>query len=354
MPRIKLNPRRRFQLLFLPMCFLLFAYPVNRLSAWAGGNFGAWQTVVLWLAAAAGLWISFRSPKMLLRFVLVHWMGIGFIVLTLTLVYEMLRFLVPADDRAAVIAILVIAAVLSAMAIGMAFVLRVKHLQFRTPKVTRAHRMVQISDVHIGSRQGGYLRRVVNCINSLTPDVVVITGDLVDTSAVGEAELQSLAALRAPVFFSIGNHERYADLQKVLAIVARLGVQTLRQQSAVHGEIQFIGIDDADDRRQVARRLPGIARRDNFYDVLLYHRPTGWTAAREGGVDLMLSGHTHNGQIFPFNWLVKRQFKRICGLYRKGESYLYVSPGTGTWGPLMRLGSRNEVTCVDVLPVASV
>ena len=95
--------------------------------------------------------------------------------------------------------------------------------------------------------------------------------------------------------------------------------------------------------------------------MLLYHRPLGWEAAVEHGVDLMLSGHTHNGQIFPFNLLVKRQFRRISGLYSSKDSgkdgaagrpnaHLYVSPGTGTWGPLMRLGSLNEITCIDVKP----
>ena len=63
----------------------------------------------------------------------------------------------------------------------------------------------------------------------------------------------------------------------------------------------------------------------------------------------MLSGHTHNGQIFPFNWLVRQQFRWIQGMHRDGDSHLYVSPGTGTWGPVMRLGSRNEITCIDLV-----
>jgi predicted MPP superfamily phosphohydrolase len=70
----------------------------------------------------------------------------------------------------------------------------------------------------------------------------------------------------------------------------------------------------------------------------------------EHGVDLMLSGHTHNGQIFPFNYLVRQQFARIKGLYQSESAYLYVNSGTGTWGPLMRLGTRNEISCFDLVP----
>ena len=89
------------------------------------------------------------------------------------------------------------------------------------------------------------------------------------------------------------------------------------------------------------------------FNILLYHRPSGWEDAISHGVDLMLSGHTHNGQIFPFNFLVKQQFARIKGHYQKDNAHLYVNCGTGTWGPLMRLGSLNEISCFDLLPTSS-
>ncbi len=116
------------------------------------------------------------------------------------------------------------------------------------------------------------------------------------------------------------------------------------------GEIQLIGIDDAESVDQVAVQLPLIERASGKYNVLLYHRPLGWLDAFADGVDLMLSGHTHNGQIFPFNWLVRAQFSRLQGLYSasSGAGQHYVSPGTGTWGPIMRLGSNNEITVFNL------
>ena len=347
--------RRWFYALFPLSCFFVFAYPLNRLAAWHAPEtaLGAGPTALLWLFATAALWYSFRSPKMLVRYIMVHWLGIGFILLSLTLFYEVARLVVPLDDRVAAMWILGGSVGLVLVAVVASHFVGVKHLQFHSGKISKPHRIVQISDVHIGSRQGGYLERIVHRINRLAPDVVVITGDLVDSAAVGRDALQCLRQLRARTLFSIGNHERYADLDKVLSMLADFGVETLRQRQVVAGELQIIGIDDADERAQVADKLPSIPRQNGRYTVLLYHRPLGWEAAIEHGVDLMLCGHTHNGQIFPFNLLVKRHFNRIRGLYRKGDCRLYVSPGTGTWGPLMRLGSLNEITCIDLKPISA-
>ena len=354
MTRKMTRARRWFYILFPLLCFLVFAWPLNRLSGWYGPEtaLGPGATVLVWLFATAALWYSFSSPKMVVRYIMVHWMGVSFILFALTLVYEVVRLVAPVDDRAAVVWILAAATVLVVLAVIASHFLGVKHLEFDSEKITRPHRIVQISDVHIGSRQGGYLTRIVRRINQLEPDVVVITGDLVDSAAVGHDELKCLARLRARTLFTIGNHERYADLDKVLDLLTGLGVESLRQRRVIAGELQVIGIDDADEHSQVADQLPFIEDRSDHYTVLLYHRPLGWEAAVEHGVDLMLSGHTHNGQIFPFNLLVKRQFRRINGLYSEGGVHLYVSPGTGTWGPLMRLGSLNEITCIDVRPAA--
>lgn len=94
--------------------------------------------------------------------------------------------------------------------------------------------------------------------------------------------------------------------------------------------------------------LPALPQDPSRYQVLLYHRPDGLEAAAAANIDLMLCGHTHNGQIVPFNFLVRRVFPRIVGLHDLGGTRLYVSPGTGTWGPVMRLGTRSEITVFDV------
>ena len=296
------------------------------------------------------LWYSFSGPKTKIRYVVVHWMGVSFIFTVATLCAEGLRLLLPIPDVRMVQGVLVFGLIGVLFSILLSHHLSVKRLQIVSPKVSRRYRIVQISDVHIGSRQRGFMQRIVTKLNALEPDYVVITGDLVDSSAVGYHALESLKQITATTFFVIGNHERYADLPKVLDLAERLGLKTLRQASVSRDELVFLGIDDADHKDQVATHLPSINKDADKFNILLYHRPLGWESAIAHGIDLMLSGHTHNGQIFPFNFIVKQQFHRIAGMYRQGNAYLYVSSGTGTWGPCMRLGSFNEITVFEIKP----
>ena len=104
----------------------------------------------------------------------------------------------------------------------------------------------------------------------------------------------------------------------------------------------------ADARNQVAREISRLEPLPDRYRVLLYHRPDGAEDAASWGAHLMLCGHTHNGQIVPFNYVVRRVFERICGRYEIDGLVLYVSPGTGTWGPVLRLGSRSEIGMIHL------
>ena len=113
--------------------------------------------------------------------------------------------------------------------------------------------------------------------------------------------------------------------------------------------VQFIGIDDAESKSQVATEITKLQPSLDKYRILLYHRPDRGEAAAAWGVDLMLTGHTHRGQLVPFNLLVKRVFPRLYRDYKIGDMTLYVSPGTGTWGPVMRLGSKCEITLIELM-----
>jgi predicted MPP superfamily phosphohydrolase len=163
--------------------------------------------------------------------------------------------------------------------------------------------------------------------------------------------LAALTRCPVPIYFSIGNHERYEDLDEIIARLTRLGVHVLRTATLQHGEVQLIGIDDRDHPLQVQYELAKVDVDQSSFVLLLYHRPRGLRAAAAAGVDLMISGHTHNGQIVPFNLVVARVFEKTVGLFREGATQLYVSPGTGTWGPIMRLGSRGEITLFEIAPL---
>ena len=312
----------------------MFAYPVSRLTGWydSGIEITVFHSLAIGLLGLAGMYYSFSGPKMIIRYLVVHWLGVSFVFAVLTLTAEPVRMLTDLDDRLIVQSVIVTGVVLVLFSVLVSHHLSIKRLWIRSPKISRKYRIAQISDVHIGSRQGGFMQRIVNRINTLEPDFVVVTGDLIDSSSVDYEALESLDQIKAMTFFTIGNHERYADLDKILDIVQRLGMYTLRQDSHSVGELLFIGIDDADRRDQVDIHLPQIANNPDQFSLLLYHRPDGWEAAIDHGIDLMLCGHTHSGQIFPFNLIIKQQFNHINGLHRNRHHHLYVSPGTGTWG----------------------
>ncbi len=222
--------------------------------------------------------------------------------------------------------------------------LHVKTVHIKGNPEIESQSIVQLSDVHIGSRSPRYLERIVEKVKKLDPTWVVITGDLLDSPGVGQTELEPLRQIADRTLVVTGNHERYEGIDRVTAILQSLGLKVLRNEELGAFPFQFVGVDDHDSPSHLIAQLKRFEPNDEAYRVLLYHRPHGMEQASNWGFDLMLVGHTHRGQIFPFHLVVKRFFRLIHGTHRFGQMTLHVSSGTGTWGPILRLGSRNEIT----------
>ena len=285
-----------------------------------------------------------------LRWPVMQYFGWSTVLLPITVVGAIASIWLPAQIVAA--AMLVVWLVLGVMGVIAATRIAERSLTFAHALLDRPYRLVQLSDVHVGSRSSTFLRRAIEQALSHRPDALLLTGDLIDSSAVRPQDMSALGEVPCPVYFAIGNHERYIDLEAAMAMVEELGIDLLRNRAATQGQLQIVGIDDADDPDQVGDNLPSIELSDDHYRILLYHKPDGWRAARQSGIDLMLAGHTHGGQIWPFNHVVKRRFKHLIGLFSQDDRHLYVSPGTGCWGPVMRLGTRSEMTVIDLVPAA--
>jgi hypothetical protein len=282
------------------------------------------------------------------------WLGVCFLAFAIVVPWELVRLVVPLEPRDWGFVLLGLVGVLSLYGFANAQRLVVGERNVAPPPELEDSvgglRLAQISDVHIGSRQPGFLRRVIARVNAQKPDYVLITGDLIDFRGIPRTALAPLAALTAPTYFIIGNHERYVDLDAICERLESLGVEVLRNRSVNVGPLQIVGIDDADAKDQVGKQLAGLEPEPGQYRILLYHRPDGAEDAAAWGAHLMLCGHTHTGQIVPFNFLVRRFFPRIVGDFRIGPLTLYVSPGTGTWGPVLRLGSRSEIGMISLGP----
>ena len=250
--------------------------------------------------------------------------------------------------------------VLMAYAVAVArrgpWVERVAFSSPKLPKVFNGLRVVQLSDVHIGATlDGRFLQRVVNQVNGLRPDVVAITGDLVDGSVEQlRPHLSALRSLQAThgVYFVTGNHEYYSGGPQWAAEVARHGITVLHNEHRViekeGAQLVIAGITDWEGGRfhpEHASR-PDVALKgapSEAFRLLLAHQPRSARLAAPHGVDLQLSGHTHGGQIFPFNFLVPLQQPAVAGLKEISGVWVYTHKGTGYWGPPMRLGPKGEI-----------
>jgi predicted MPP superfamily phosphohydrolase len=347
--------RRALFLLVVATVFgLILVYPPLRIASLVTGEnwFSLpWATILFALPFGARL-LSQRYPGSVTRALsatVFTLLGACFLAFCLLIPLEplLLADLVPPAPTGLILVAVVGA--LSAFGIYNAHRLHIRSVPLKAPIALRNTTLVQISDVHLGSRQPGLLQRIVQRVNQLRPQWVVITGDLVDMEGITESHLAPLAQLQAPALFCIGNHERYIDVDDICARLTRQGVEVLRNRSVTRAGMQFLGIDDAESKQQVEMEIQRLTPVEDHYRILLYHRPDGAEAAAAWGVDLMLTGHTHRGQIMPFHLLVKRFFPRLYRDYSVDGMTLYVSPGTGTWGPVLRLGSRCEITLFELL-----
>jgi predicted MPP superfamily phosphohydrolase len=238
-------------------------------------------------------------------------------------------------------------------------VTRVRVPLARLPKKASGYLIVQMSDVHVGPTIGrDFVERIVREANALAPDLVVITGDLVDGSVEQLGHLvEPLRDLRAKdgVYFVTGNHEYYSGADAWIAHLGTLGVRVLRNERVPIGDaFDLAGVDDVSARRMLPGHGQDIARAMTGRDpsravVLLAHQPKSVHEARAADVDLQLSGHVHAGQLVPFNWLVLLDQPFVAGLHKVDGTWVYVNSGTGYWGPPMRVGSRSELTCLELV-----
>ena len=220
--------------------------------------------------------------------------------------------------------------------------------------------LVHFTDLHVGPTIGRrFVERLVRRSNALAPDVVVITGDLVDGRVSDLAHaVAPLADLRTRwgVYFVTGNHEYYSGVNEWMRHLGTLGITVLRNERVAIGEtphtFDLAGIDDLTGHAFAGHGpdLPrALAGRDPARElVLLAHQPRAVTEAADHGVGLQLSGHTHGGQIWPFNWAVRLAQPHVAGLAQLRETTLYVSRGGGYWGPPMRLAAPAEITRITL------
>lgn len=235
--------------------------------------------------------------------------------------------------------------------------LRISRVKVELPNLPEAWQgrtVALVTDLHLGPLSGpDFLRRVLARLRILQPDAVFISGDMFDGPTLG---LDKLVApwreFSAPkgVYFVAGNHDEFAERSLYLDPASRVGVKVLNNEKVSLDGLRLIGVHDSEagdpgELRSILRQAQ-IDREQP--SILLAHRPINLTIAEEEGISLQLSGHTHHGQIWPWNLLVRRIYGRAAyGLSRLGRMLVYTSSGTGTWGPPLRVGTKSEIVLIQ-------
>ncbi len=242
------------------------------------------------------------------------------------------------------------------------------HINAWTPKITKktlsinkkggkynSLKIVAVSDIHLGTiigpRKTG---KLVHTINALHPDIILLAGDIVDEDikpVISQNLGKNLLNLKAPlgIYGVTGNHEYIGGAEDAVKYLEEHGVKILRDTSTlINNSFYVVGREDRDKTnytgitRKQPKELTTYLEKDKPI-ILLDHQPYHLEEAQQAGVDLQISGHTHHGQLWPFNYITEKIFEVSSGYKKKGDAHFYVSNGYGTWGPPVRLGNRPEI-----------
>jgi len=354
--------------------FLIGFIALNIYLPWRLGDLFALENVV-WLYAlfAVGTISGFITMSLKTRFnnilisiyhnLAVLWLGI-FLFLSLSiLVFEVVNLIYRLPPAEAGLAIIIFVAALSIYSLLKALSFKVANVTIPIKNLKSEVKIVQLSDIHLGvTRNKNYLTKIVKKVNDLNPDFVVITGDIVDSkAALAKDMFTPFKDIQSPVYCVYGNHDAYVGLGETIKKLEENNVRVLQNEVLMVNDIKLVGLnymkadDSVYDPHQITNEtikdtLPTLDLSGDNPKVVLHHGPWGIEYMNENGIDLVLAGHTHGGQLFPFNLMSNTFFPYNKGLAEFKGTQMYVSQGVATYGPVMRLGTDNEINCITLVP----
>jgi predicted MPP superfamily phosphohydrolase len=219
----------------------------------------------------------------------------------------------------------------------------------KLPDSWRGRKALVASDLHLGHINGvRFAKRIAEIARQLRPDVIFIPGDLFDGTKATDRIAAPLYELSPPlgVYFVTGNHEMFGGAKQYCEALSRAGFHVLEDQRVVVDNLHIVGVAYNSSTHPIHLRhfLMGLGLKDGVPSILLQHVPNRLPIVEQAGVGLLVSGHTHGGQFFPFTWITRRAFGEFThGLHRFGGLQVYTSTGAGTWGPPMRVGTHSEM-----------
>lgn len=336
-------------IILLIFVYVVFVFPFEIIATWLGHPGGTLEliisTLIIYLICL--FYLRTKNSNKLLKFLVYEGVGVGSISLFIIvpILFLDILFLIPNNIK--IIIFFFFQIPLLIFGLFNARKIKIKKLEISSNIIDSSLSFVFISDVHIGSNSPKRLEKIIPMINHLNPKFLLIGGDLIDSSSFKSEDLSSMKKIKCPIYFVTGNHEYYIqNFQNHLDNFHKHNIRILNNEAVIHEGINLIGINDNLTIEQKKTIYINLSKKNKF-NLLAVHQPSLWKLVKND-VDLMLSGHTHNGQIFPFNLLVKIKFPQIYGFYKEKNNKLYVSSGISTWGPKIRIGSQNELVHINL------
>ncbi len=321
-------------------------------------------TALLSVSLVATSFLAFRYSNLLVRCLYTgaaSWLGIFYMLILAAILawilYGLAKLFHFPSDRKILIEILIgMAFTASLYGFINAAVIRITRINVQLPGLASSWKgktAVWISDTHLGQvRNFGFAQRIAAMVEDLHPDIIFIGGDLYDGEAVDRDKvIEPFSRLAAPygTYFITGNHEEFYDNTKYLQAVRRAGMRVLYNEKVELEGLQIIGVDYGDTSREEPFRsiLKNVGIDRLKPSILLKHAPFHVQVAKDHGITLQLSGHTHQGQVFLFRFITSRVYQGYdYGLKRFEDLLVYTSSGAGTWGPPMRVDTNPEIVVI--------
>ena len=348
----KLYQDSTFYLVVFIVSYFIYIYPFEILNDFLFNEKPNRRSSLLYSLFISILVIFyFRSKNTFLplKFFIYEGMGIGFIsfwIINISLIVNYFKII---DKYTLGVLSLFLIIIISLVGILYGRLIFTKKIKILSNKIKKQSNIIFISDVHLGTNTISHLQKILDKIKNLKYDFILIGGDLIDSSSFDLSKLSIFKQISKPIYFVTGNHEYYIENHREkLNKLNQFGIIILDNENIHINDINLTGINDKQTSKEQVNKYLKL-KDEQQYNLLLVHKPSIWNQVK-GKVDLMLSGHCHNGQIIPFNLFVKLQFKYIYGFYTYNNSNLYISSGSACWGPRLRVGTFNEIVHIEITP----
>ena len=345
-------------------------YIPKRLCSLFGIGKAKYHILAFTLVTILGIWGIMSAARVSNVLVLnlfrvsIVWLGLAFYLFLFLLIYELVRLVVGINKKQAGWVVIILSVIFVAYGTWNARDYKVYDVEIPVKGLVEEVTIFHAPDIHLGPFRGKKaLQRIVEDINRLSPDFVLLNGDLVDgMDGLTPDTLSLLNQIRHSVYFTGGNHDEYVNLEQLEKLLIENGVAVLKNDVIRRNGIQLVGLNymNADDQvydahassrtETIKSVLPGLAIDSELPTVVVHHSPVGIEYMNQVGAVLVLSGHTHAGQFFPATLIALIQFPYLKGKYHYKDTTVYVSQGIGTFGPPMRVGTEGEATLVKLVP----